>query len=385
MVHSYLEEMVPGYLIPGKTNVLTCGELFTGCGGMLTGLAQAGFGHRWVNEVDATACTTLRNNLQGHQLAESPRVIEGDMRDIDWSDIDAVDLVAGGPPCQPFSKGGRAAGETDPRDMWPEAIRAVRTLQPPAFLFENVKGLLRPGFSQYLARILDGLRCGDGNGSECGDKYEVAVIAVNAADYGAPQKRERVLIAGVRKDCGSLLPFPSATHSVERLVWEKWISGCYWDRHGLARPACGPTSRFERTAFRTLSRTRVEPEGLPWVTCRDAFAGLGEPTLGDDPLRHEYRAGARAYPGHEGSEIDQPAKALKAGCHGVPGGENMLVDGMGAARYFTVREACRLQGMPDTFVPAGSSSRALRQLGNAMPVQLARAAGHWIRQCMSAR
>ena len=82
----------------------------------------------------------------------------------------------------------------------------------------------------------------------------------------------------------------------------------------------------------------------PWRTVRDAVAGLGKP---DGKNWHVFQPGARAYPGHTGSVLDEPAKALKAGDHGVPGGENMMVLDNSGVRYFTVREAARLQGLPD--------------------------------------
>ncbi|QBR03774.1 DNA cytosine methyltransferase [Paraburkholderia pallida] len=373
-----------GLLAPANVNVPTCGELFAGCGGMAIGLEQAGFRHEWMVEFNPVACQTLRSRFHGSWYEQPLSVIEADVRTVDWSRMDAVDIVAGGPPCQPFSRGGRAGGENDPRDMWPEALRAVREIRPRGFLFENVKGLLRPAFGEYLARILSDLRRGGETESNAPDRYEVAVISVNAADYGAAQKRERVLIAGVRADCGVLTPFPRRTHSVERLVWEKWVSGQYWEKHGMLRPDCGPTSRVELAVLHKLERTGLEPRELPWLTCRDAFVGLGEPTGGTSISLHEFRTGARIYPGHEGSPIDEPAKAVKAGSHGVPGGENMLVDCTGAPRYFTVREVARLQGMPDTFEPAGSWSQAMRQLGNAVPAQLAVVAGRCIQECIHA-
>ncbi|MGU7778657.1 DNA cytosine methyltransferase [Burkholderia sp. PU8-34] len=367
-----------------NVSIPTCGELFAGCGGMAFGLMQAGFRHEWMIEFNPTACQTLRNCFHGSWYEQPLTIMERDVRAVDWSRINAVDIVAGGPPCQPFSRGGRAHGESDPRNMWPEALRAVRELRPRGFLFENVKGLLRPAFAEYLTRIVAGLKRGGETGPDGPDVYEVAVIPVNAADYGAAQKRERVLIAGVRTDCGVLTPFPGRTHSVERLVWEKWVSGQYWERHGVRRPDCGPTSRVELAVLRELERTGLEPKELPWLTCRDAFVGLGDPWV-KDFFQHEFRAGARIYPGHEGSPIDEPAKALKAGSHGVPGGENMLVDCTGAPRYFTVREAARLQGLPDTFMPDGSWSQAMRQLGNAVPTQLAEVAGRWIRECATSQ
>jgi DNA (cytosine-5)-methyltransferase 1 len=90
---------------------------------------------------------------------------------------------------------------------------------------------------------------------------------------------------------------------------------------------------------------------------------------------HRYQPGARSYPGHTGSPLDLPAKTLKAGVHGVPGGENMLLRPDGSVRYFTVRESARLQTFPDDYQLHGSWTESMRQLGNAVPVELARVIG----------
>jgi len=104
-------------------------------------LEQAGFRTVAWFERDANACAALRQNRPQWQ------VIQGDVRNVDFSQLDPVDLVAGGPPCQPFSMGGKARGHQDHRDMFPQAVRAVRELQPRAFIFENVRGLLRCAFA----------------------------------------------------------------------------------------------------------------------------------------------------------------------------------------------------------------------------------------------
>lgn len=90
---------------------------------------------------------------------------------------------------------------------------------------------------------------------------------------------------------------------------------------------------------------------------------------------HRHQPGARPYPGHTGSPLDLPAKTLKAGDHGVPGGENMLVMPNGEVRYFTIRESARLQTFPDDYILHGAWSEAMRQLGNAVPVTLAQVVG----------
>ena len=117
------------------------------------------------------------------------------------------------------------------------------------------------------------------------------------------------------------------------------------------------------------------------MTVRDALKGLGEP---NGKANHVFQDGARVYPGHTGSELDQPAKALKAGDHGVPGGENMMVKDDGTVRYFTVREAARLQGLPDTYHFPRSWTESMRQIGNAVPAQLSMAMGEWITTTLDA-
>jgi DNA (cytosine-5)-methyltransferase 1 len=114
---------------------------------------------------------------------------------------------------------------------------------------------------------------------------------------------------------------------------------------------------------------------LPWITIRDALDGLGEP---NGRHNHVLQIGARVYPGHTGSPLDLPAKALKAGDHGVPGGENMMVRDDGSVRYFTTREAARLVGLPDDYEFPRSWTESMRQLGNAVPAPLGAAAGRWL-------
>jgi DNA (cytosine-5)-methyltransferase 1 len=126
-----------------------------------------------------------------------------------------------------------------------------------------------------------------------------------------------------------------------------------------------------------------QPTGLRrWQTVRDAINGLPNPQGDRAALfsNHEYRGGARQYVGHSGSVLDEPSKTIKAGAHGVPGGENTLVMDNGDLRYYTVRESARIQTFPDTYQFHGSWTESMRQIGNAVPVRLARIIGDSIAQ-----
>ena len=114
--------------------------------------------------------------------------------------------------------------------------------------------------------------------------------------------------------------------------------------------------------------------GQPWRTVRDAISDLPKIAVGNTSSKvanHFLNPGARSYPGHNGSPLDEPAKTLKAGDHGVPGGENTLRLEDGSVRYFSVRECARLQTFPDDWILEGSWTESMRQLGNAVPLELA--------------
>ncbi len=372
-----------------------CLEIFSGAGGLATGIGLAGVNHTAFVEWNSDACKTLRRNY------DEKIVFEGDIRAYDFSQCHGVDIVAGGPPCQPFSMGGKAKGNLDKRDMFPSAIRSIRDLLPRAFFFENVKGLLRPNFKSYLDYILLQLRyptihkaCEDCNSHidnivrqskniPLSEQYEVQIHLVNAANYGVPQKRERVIIVGFRKDLGISWSIPPITHSFDSLLWDKYVTNAYWDKHRIT-PSNEEFADFVRMKnMLSLKYGFFPPDLLPWKTVRDALINI--PQSGDQdyfPSEHIIRDGAREYPGHTGSPIDEPAKTVKAGGHGVPGGENMIRFQDGSFRYFTIFEAKRLQTFPDNYQIIGSWTEAMRQLGNAVPVKLAHTIGSSILACL---
>lgn len=370
-------------------------ELFAGAGGLGIGVSRAGFQPTVVVEWDRWCCDTLRQNRSRGvaPLSNWPEPVERDVREVDFREYEGqVDLVSGGPPCQPFSLGGKHRAHDDARDMWPEAVRAVRQARPKAFIFENVKGLTRATFAVYFEYILLQLHYPsiarktqeDWNDHHSrlhrhhtsrpsqNEEYRVVAKLLNAADYGVPQRRERVVFVGFRADLGIEWAFPKPTHSREALLWDQCQTEEYWDRHRV--------KLLDRTVD---AKTHVRGKLLPlkpstkaWRTVRDAIVNLPDPEREPTKVRrtisnHKFQPGARSYHGHTGSPLDEPAKTLKAGVHGVPGGENMLLKPDGSIRYFTVRESARLQTFPDAFHFHGSWSETMRQLGNAVPVDLA--------------
>ncbi len=373
---------------------MKCVELFAGAGGLAMGVHLAGFEPQAVVEWDKWACDTIRENgSRGYPLVAGWNVHEGDVRGFDWEGVgENIDLLAGGPPCQPFSMGGKHKANDDSRDMFPATVDIVRRLRPRAFIVENVKGLTRSSFANYYQYILLQLsfpevsrRRGEDwfghflrlqkekvSGKTVGKDltYNVVPTLVNAADYGIPQKRERVFIVGFRSDLGVEWSFPKATHSLDALLFEQWVSGEYWKRHDIAKPPKMP----EKVAARVKRLEKAKPSALAWRTVRDALIGLPDPRTkaAKNFPDHRFQDGAKIYPGHTGSPLDLPAKTLKAGDHGVPGGENMLVREDGSVRYFTVREAARIQTFPDGYRFHGSWTETMRQLGNAVPVMLGR-------------
>ena len=185
-----------------------------------------------------------------------------------------------------------------------------------------------------------------------------------------------MLIVAFRSDLHIDWSQPESTHSLDSLLWEQIKTRQYWKRHGLERKRPGRMSR--RFALRAITIRQLEKRPdrkKPWQTVRDAISDLPRIRQGQshaDVANHFLNPGARSYAGHDGSLIDEASKALKAGTHGVPGGENSVCLGGRRIRYFSVRECARIQTFPDDWVFIGAWSRTMRQVGNAVPVQLAR-------------
>ncbi len=376
-----------------STKPLRSVEIFAGAAGLGLGLAKSGFHHEVVVERDHSACNTIRaNQRDGHPLVEGWDIREASIENCDLSDIAAEpDLVAGGPPCQSFSIGGKHKGHRDERNLWPWAIQTVAQLKPKAFVFENVPNLAsgHADFFDYLVKALalptiatpldwesDAERLSKiiATGQSFDPSYRVSVATLMAADFGTGQKRKRLFITGVRTDVAADFKVPEPTHSAEQLLEDKWLTGAYWDRHALDRP------QMDEAGLRWLRKHNRNPRDLfaaplkAHKTVRDVFAGIPGGAANNERAPRE----AKVYKGHTGSPIDEPSKTLRAGDHGVSGGENLCDWGTyRSPRYehFSVREAAAISDFPHDYRFDGTWSDGLKQIGNAVPCALSEAVG----------
>ncbi len=178
-----------------SNNVIRGIDLFASAGGLTLGLKEAGVHTVCAAEVDPYRVSTFL------QHTPEATALVGDVRQADFSPYKGrVELVYGGPPCQPFSSGGLRQGTSDERDMIPEFIRVVQEVRPLAFLMENVPGLVVSDRMNYLSQVLEQLEDLD---------FVVSWKVLNAADYGVPQKRRRLFVVGLRH---ARFRFPPPTH-----------------------------------------------------------------------------------------------------------------------------------------------------------------------------
>lgn len=302
-------------------------SLFSGAGGLDLGLTWAGHKIVWANDIFNDAAQTYKNNISDHICVE-------DIADIPSSKIPDCDVVVGGFPCQGFSVANWGRTETDPRNhLYKQMVRVIRDKKPKYFVAENVKGLVSMAKGAVLARIVDEL-------SSAG--YGVKYCVVNAADYGVPQARKRLLIVGSRNDLGPMSNFPpSATHA-------------------------DPVS----AAFMGLSR---------WKSVGEALAHLPEPHLAPHIPNHthsKYKLRFNGHLGHRTIDPNKPAPTITA--RGDDRGGVVVLHHPSNLRRMTARELAAVQSFPDNFVFHGTRTSAYRQIANAVPPLLGLAIGQML-------
>jgi DNA (cytosine-5)-methyltransferase 1 len=336
-------------IAPAPGGVGSAIDLFAGCGGLSTGLARAGFSIDAAVELDPEACATFGAH---HRDAS---VFDGDIAAIDFRRFRGeMRLVAAGVPCQPFSSGGKRLAAADPRDGFPQFLRAVREIRPEAVLVENVAGLARGSRSRYFASIVHALE-------DIG--FTVTWELLNAADFGVPQKRLRLFLVGFR---GGTFRFPEPTHGT-----------------GRARPWMAAGS--------VVSADTVIGEPNPSIV---TYAR--NPDLRPNPYDgHVFNGGGRPI------DLTKPSHTILASAGGnkthwidtlgvVPGYHAQLVEGqpplegeVPGARRLTVAESALLQTFPPDTVFTGARSSQYTQVGNAVPPLLAEALGRALAEQLS--
>lgn len=315
-------------------------DLFCGAGGLSLGLERAGFKPVLAVDNSEDACGTYRR-LFPNAKTEHRSVVGMDFRQ--WG---GVDLVAGGPPCQPFSNGGKRLAAHDVRDMLPEFARAVNEVRPRAFMMENVAGLLAPRNREYLLSVLQ----------QFDDRYVILPPRlVNAAEYGVPQKRLRVIFVGLLKGC---FEFPQPTHGPG--TPRSYVPAGTVVKKGQMKGRLNPSKVF----YAKTPDLRVSP------FAGQLFNGGGRPLDLCAPAP-TILASAGGNKTHFVDQLDV-----------VPPYHNHLREGglprsgaMEGGRRLTVEESALLQTFPDWVTFGGSRSSQYEQVGNAVPPVLAEVIG----------
>jgi DNA (cytosine-5)-methyltransferase 1 len=327
-------------------------SLYSGAGGLDLGFEAAGFGVQAAVEFDRWSCETLRRNRNW-------KIFEEDIHNVVSDDLGSADVLIGGPPCQPFSKSAYwAKGDTkrlnDPRaDTLTAYLRVLRDTQPRAFLLENVVGLTFKQKDEGL-RLLESTVAAIND--EIGTKYTFQWKVLNAADYGVPQMRERVIIVGARD--GRQFQFPTPTHS---------------DPAKLESDLLGPTATPWTTAWDAIGDLE-ESETQPDLCVRGRWGDL-LPSIpeGENYLWHTDRKGGQPLFGWRRRfwtfllklAKDRPSWTVQSQPGSATGPFHWK------NRRLSMRELCRIQTFPDNYVVVGSQTEVQRQLGNAVPSLLA--------------
>lgn len=330
-------------VLRAKASPFTAIDLFAGGGGTALGLEHAGFTHLAVNECDKWAAATLRQNRPGWNL------IEGDVHTIHFDEFrDKVDLVEGGFPCQAFSYAGKKLGFADTRGtLFHEFARVVKEVRPKVALGENVRGLLTHDEGRTLQAMVHTLQA---------QGYRVAYKVLRGQYLDVPQKRERLIILGVRADIEAPLLFPKErnyTVSLREAIGDRPVS------HGSAY------ADWKKAVMRQV------PQGGYW---RD---------LPDDVQRSYMKASYFLGGGKTGIarrlHWDEPSLTLT--CN--PAQKQTERCHPEETRPLNVREYARIQTFPDEWEFAGGTTQQYKQIGNAVPVNMSYHIGMAIRAMLS--
>ncbi len=318
-------------------------ELFAGAGGLAIGMEKAGFKSVLLNEIDKHACNTLRKNRPKWN------VVEGDIANIDFSEYkNKIDILSGGFPCQAFSFAGKKLGFEDIRGtLFFEYARAVKETRPKVIIAENVRGLLAHDDGRTLDAICNVI-------DELG--YELVEPRVlKAVFYQVPQKRERLLLVAIRKDLASLSQFSWPSPYTRIMTVKDALKA------GELYKTDVPLSEGQKYPSRKSEILSLIPQGGYWRDLPDKIQR--------EYMKKSYFLGggktgmARRLSWEEPSLTltCSPAQKQTERCHPEE------------TRPLTVREYARIQTFPDDWVFCGPLTSQYKQIGNAVPVNLAHA------------
>jgi DNA (cytosine-5)-methyltransferase 1 len=312
-------------------------ELFAGGGGMALGLEQAGIEDLEFVEFNKPACDTLRANRPNWN------VVEADIHEVDFTEYKGkIDLVSGGAPCQAFSYAGKRLGFGDTRGtLFAEFARCVKETEPKMFLFENVKGLLSHDKGRTFATIQHVFQ-------ELG--YQVEYKVLNAAYFGVGQKRQRLIVIGVRNDLKDKIQFEYPTPEDHMTVLRDVLQNV-------------PDSPYQPYSESKRKVMELVPPGGCWI---DLPEDVAKEYMG----KSYYSGGGRRGMARRIS-WDEPCLTLTTS----PSQKQTERCHPDETRPFTVREYARIQSFPDDWKFEGSLSDQYKQIGNAVPVELARRIG----------
>ena len=320
-------------------------ELFAGCGGLALGMEKAGFESVLLNEIDPHACKTLRKNRPEWN------VVEGDVSQVDFTEYkDQIDILSGGFPCQAFSYAGKKLGFEDTRGtLFFEFARAVKETNPKVFIAENVRGLLNHEDGKTLSAIKDVIE-------ELG--YELVEPRVlKAIFYQVPQKRERLFLIGIRKDLAKKVEFKWPSPYKRIMTMRDALKA------GDLYPCDVPTSQGQKYPARKQEILSKVPAGGYW---RDLPIDLQKEYM----QKSFYLGGGKTGMARRLS-WDEPSLTLTT----APAQKQTERCHPEETRPLTVREYARIQTFPDDWELQGTITAQYKQIGNAVPVNLAFAVG----------
>lgn len=304
-------------------------SLFSGAGGLDLGFQEAGYELVWANDIEKDAVETYRLNIGNHCCC-------CDISNVKSTDIPNCDVIIGGFPCQGFSLANTKRTVLDERNkLYLEYIRILKAKRPKAFLAENVKGILSLGNGTVIKAILNDFK-------DAG--YDVKYKLLNAADYGVPQIRQRVIIVGIRKDLNLKFEYPNPTHSC--------------------------------TGGKGL---------LKWVSVESALKDLPDPDSSEAHVLpnneySKYKITVKNFTAHRITDPQKPSPTILA--RGNGGGGVCAIPHPNGRRRMSVRESASIQTFPKNFKFFGCMGSAYRQVGNAVPVLLSRIIAKQILDCI---